>query len=119
MEAVSDSHSVSTAIRWFQAAGTFLYYVSLPVVKLLLLIVYILRVCLSPFIYIGNAFMRLCLVPWHILAKFEVRFLLLVQMVVLTAEGNMVFLRMRNPDWHRRCPCCACCLANIHPSLQT
>jgi len=73
MNSLLGPKAVDTAIRWFEVAGKILYYISLPIVKLLLVILYILRLLLSPFLSIGSAFVRLLLVPYNFLAKLEVR----------------------------------------------
>lgn len=61
---------------WYEVAGRVLYYISLPVVQLVLwlvyILLYILRVVLSPFIYIASSIFHLCLIPYNIAAKFEV-----------------------------------------------
>ena len=57
---------------WHEVAGNVLYYATLPTVKLLLFLVYVLRLLLSPFIYTATVFVQLCLIPYNIAAKFEV-----------------------------------------------
>lgn len=67
-----DDRSYHTAMLWYEVAGKVLYYISLPIVKVLLLVFYLLHVLLSPFIYIAQGFVQLCLIPYNIAAKFEV-----------------------------------------------
>lgn len=57
----------------FKYIGIGLYYVTLPVVKLLLLLYYVLRYILSPFIALAQGLLQLVLIPWHVVAKFGVR----------------------------------------------
>ena len=58
---------------WYEVAGKILYYITLPVVKTLLLVSYVLRIVLSPFIYIAQVLVQLCLIPYNVAARFEVQ----------------------------------------------
>lgn len=57
---------------WYEVAGKVLYYITLPIVKVLLLVFYLVRVVLSPFIYIAQVLVQLCLIPYDLAARFEV-----------------------------------------------
>lgn len=58
---------------WYEVTSLVLYYISLPIVKLCLLLLYILRILVSPIVYLFNALWSLLLIPYNVLAKFEVR----------------------------------------------
>lgn len=59
------------SMLWYEIAGKVLYYVTLPVVYILLLLFYVLRFLLSPFIYTAQVVVHVCLIPYSIAAKFE------------------------------------------------
>lgn len=57
---------------WYEFVGNVLLFLSLPVVKLFQLILLILRLVLSPFIYLGQLVLRFSMIPIKIVAKLEV-----------------------------------------------
>lgn len=79
METNTTVEATALAVPWltvtvsiFSYIGTGLYYIALPIVKLLLVAYYVLRYILSPFVATARGFVQLLLIPWHIVAKFEV-----------------------------------------------
>lgn len=70
-----DGQDYPPTMPWYEIAGTLLYYVlyyaTLPVVYILLLLFYVLRFLLSPFIHAAQVIVHVSLIPYNIAAKFE------------------------------------------------
>lgn len=106
-------------MEWYEIVGKVLYYVTLPVVYVLLLLFYVLRTILSPFISLAQAIVHLCLIPYNIAAKFEAGLPEHLLLITLTVTGCLVLHRRRHSPW-----CCpsspsARHLSRIRPHPQT
>lgn len=60
-----------TMAAWLDITLLTIYYISQPIVWISKLILQIIILIASPFVYLGNSVLQLCLIPVHVLAKFE------------------------------------------------
>lgn len=57
---------------YYTIATTIIYYVSLPLLYLLSLIIALLQIILAPFVFIARTVYHVCAIPLTIAARFEV-----------------------------------------------
>lgn len=105
-------------MEWYKVVGWILYYITLPVVWILLLLLNIVRFILSPFIYIAYLLKEVCAWPFRFLAKFEVFAISTCNcMQILMPPASMVFRRERRPHRHPSCPVYSRSGAIVHRRL--
>ena len=114
-----DEETVQSAILWYEIAGRILYYITLPIVKLLLLLFYVLHTIFSPFIHIAQVLVHTFLIPFNVAAKFEVGPARANFYSLLTSTGCLVLHWVRHPPWCFLSSSLARHIPNFRPSSKT